>query len=109
MKRTLLMSMAMIATNLLQAQDLQYPKAAKDGTVDEYFGVKVADPYRWLENDTSAQTAAWVEAENKVTNAYLQKIPFRGKLLRKSVLRANATASGISTKTTDCRTSMSCT
>ena len=66
------MTMAMIATNLMQAQGLQYPKAAKDGTVDEYFGVKVSDPYRWLENDTSAQTAAWVEAENRVTNAYLQ-------------------------------------
>ena len=77
------MTMAIIATNLLQAQSLQYPKAAKDGTVDEYFGVKVADPYRWLENDTSAQTAAWVEAENKVTNAYLQKIPFREKLLKR--------------------------
>ena len=83
MKRTLIMTMAIIATNLLQAQSLQYPKAAKDGTVDEYFGVKVADPYRWLENDTSAQTAAWVEAENKVTNAYLQKIPFREKLLKR--------------------------
>ncbi len=68
---------------LAQAQGLQYPKADKDGTVDEYFGVEVADPYRWLENDTSAQTAAWVEAENKVTNAFLQKIPIREKLLKR--------------------------
>ena len=75
--------MAIMATSLVQAQGLQYPQAAKDATVDEYFGVKVSDPYRWLENDTSAQTAAWVEAENKVTNAYLQKIPFRGKLLKR--------------------------
>ena len=75
--------MAMIATSMTQAQSLQYPKAAKDGTVDEYFGVKVSDPYRWLENDTSAQTAAWVEAENRVTDAYLQKIPFRSKLLKR--------------------------
>jgi len=75
--------MAMIATNMMQAQNLQYPKAAKDGTVDEYFGVKVNDPYRWLENDTSEQTSAWVEAENRVTNAYLQKIPFRRKLLKR--------------------------
>jgi prolyl oligopeptidase len=75
--------MAIIATNLLQAQPLQYPKAVKDGTVDEYFGTRVADPYRWLENDTSAQTAAWVEAENKVTNAYFKKIPFRDKLLKR--------------------------
>ena len=89
MKRTLIMTMAIIATNLLQAQGLQYPKAVKDGTVDEYFGVKVADPYRWLENDTSAQTAAWVEAENKVTNAYLGKIPFRNKLLKRLTELAN--------------------
>ena len=83
MKKFVLMSMALMATSMLQAQGLNYPQAAKDGTVDEYFGVKVSDPYRWLENDTSAQTAAWVEAENKVTNAYLQKIPFRGKLLKR--------------------------
>ena len=83
MKRLILMMMATIATTAVNAQGLQYPKAAKDGTVDEYFGTKVADPYRWLENDTSAQTAAWVEAENKVTNAYLAKIPFRGKLLKR--------------------------
>ena len=83
MKRLILMTMATLATMAVSAQGLHYPKAAKDGTVDEYFGVKVADPYRWLENDTSAQTAAWVEAENKVTNAYLQKIPFRGKLLKR--------------------------
>ena len=75
--------MATIATSLATAQQLSYPKAEKDGTVDEYFGVKVADPYRWLENDTSQQTAAWVEAENKVTNSYLSKIPFREKLLKR--------------------------
>ena len=83
MKKIVLMSMVMMSASLMQAQHLQYPKAAKDGTVDEYFGEKVSDPYRWLENDTSAQTAAWVEAENKVTNAYLQKIPFREKLLKR--------------------------
>ena len=89
MKRLILMTMAALATTAVTAQRLQYPKAAKDGTVDEYFGTKVADPYRWLENDTSAQTAAWVEAENKVTNAYLQKIPFRGKLLKRLTELAN--------------------
>ena len=85
MKKIVLMSMVMMSASLMQAQHLQYPKAAKDGTVDEYFGEKVSDPYRWLENDTSAQTAAWVEAENKVTNAYLQKIPFREKLLKRLI------------------------
>ncbi len=89
MKRLIIMTMAAIATTAVSAQGLQYPKAAKDGTVDEYFGTKVADPYHWLENDTSAQTAAWVEAENRVTNAYLQKIPFRGKLLKRLTELAN--------------------
>ena len=89
MKKLILMTMALVANTAVSAQGLQYPKAAKDGTVDDYFGVKVADPYRWLENDTSAQTAAWVEAENQVTNAYLQKIPFRGKLLKRLTELAN--------------------
>ena len=89
MKKLYLMMMATLATTAVTAQGLQYPKAAKDGIVDEYFGTKVADPYRWLENDTSAQTAAWVEAENKVTNAYLAKIPFRGKLLKRMTELSN--------------------
>lgn len=59
---------------------LSYPEAIKDNTVDTYFGTEVADPYRWLENDTSQATSAWVKAENDITNAYLAKIPFRNKL-----------------------------
>ena len=90
MNRFFLMTMAtMVAIGTAKAQNLAYPKAEKDGTVDEYFGVKVSDPYHWLENDTSLQTAAWVEAENQVTNAYLQKIPFRGKLLNRLTELAN--------------------
>ena len=75
--------MATAVTLEASAQSIQYPKAEKDGTIDNYFGTEVADPYRWLENDTSKQTAAWVEAENKITNDYLSKIPFRQKLLRR--------------------------
>ncbi len=56
---------------------MQYPAAKKTEQVDDYHGVKVADPYRWLENDTSAETKAWVKEENKVTFGYLDKIPFR--------------------------------
>ena len=89
MKKTLLMMMATMATTLVTAQGLHYPKAAKDGTVDEYFGTKVVDPYRWLENDTSAQTVAWVEAENRVTGDYLARIPFRQKLLKRLTELAN--------------------
>jgi prolyl oligopeptidase len=57
-----------------------YPITEKDDTVDTYFETEVADPYRWLENDTSQATAAWVEAENKVTREYISKISFRDRL-----------------------------
>lgn len=62
------------------AQKLQYPATQKGEQVDTYFGVTVPDPYRWLEDDNSPQTAKWVEEENKVTFGYLDKIPFRAKL-----------------------------
>lgn len=83
------MLVALSATSAFVAQNLQYPQARKDVVTDNYFGTIIADPYRWLENDTSAETAAWVEAENKVTNAYLSKIPFRSKLLKRLTELAN--------------------
>ena len=90
MKKQLLMTMAtVLLSTSASAQGIQYPKADKGGTVDNYFGTEVADPYRWLEDDTSAKTAAWVEAENKITNAYLSKIPFRQKLLKRLTEVAN--------------------
>ena len=64
----------------LAAQRLRYPEARKDDQVDTYFGVKIADPYRWLEDENSADTARWVEAENKVTFGYLEGIPFRPRI-----------------------------
>ena len=83
MKKTLLTMMAATAALLTTAQPIEYPKAAKDKTIDTYFGTKVKDPYRWLENDTSRQTAAWVKTENKVTNDYLSRIPFRQQLVKR--------------------------
>lgn len=59
---------------------IRYPQTKKGETVDVYFGTKVNDPYRWLEDDRSAETAAWVKAENEVTYDYLAKIPFRNQL-----------------------------
>lgn len=59
---------------------LSYPQTRKVDTVDTYFGVKVPDPYRWLEDDNSDSTAKWVDAQNKVTFDYLSKIPFRDKI-----------------------------
>ncbi|MDR2293128.1 MAG: prolyl oligopeptidase family serine peptidase [Prevotellaceae bacterium] len=60
--------------------NITYPKAEKQNVTDTYFGVEVADPYRWLENDTAQAVADWVEAENKITQNYLENIPFRDKL-----------------------------
>ena len=62
------------------ARLLEYPDTRKDDTVDVYFGTEVPDPYRWLEDDLSEETAAWVEAQNKVTFDYLDQIPFRDKV-----------------------------
>ncbi len=56
---------------------LAYPKAKTVEQVDDYHGVKVADPYRWLEDTDSADTHAWVEEENKLTFGYLEQIPYR--------------------------------
>src|SRR3712207_1708357 len=59
------------------AQKLQYPTTKKVEQFDTYHGVRVADPYRWLEDEKSPEVAKWVEEQNKVTFAYLEKIPFR--------------------------------
>ncbi|MDD5783301.1 MAG: prolyl oligopeptidase family serine peptidase [Muribaculaceae bacterium] len=59
---------------------IAYPDAERQDIADDYFGTSVPDPYRWLENDTSAETTAWVEAENAITNDYLARIPFREAL-----------------------------
>ncbi|MES2372804.1 MAG: prolyl oligopeptidase family serine peptidase [Bacteroidota bacterium] len=60
---------------------VKYPATKKDTTVkDVYFGTTVADPYRWLENDTAEDTKAWVKEENDVTNGYFAKIPFHGAI-----------------------------
>ena len=62
---------------------IQYPQTKKGETVDVYFDTKVNDPYRWLEDDKSAETGAWVKAQNEVTYGYLDKIPFRDELKKR--------------------------
>jgi len=68
------------ATSAKQAINLTYPVTAKGSVTDTYFGTKVADPYRWLEDDRSAETGAWVKTQNKVTFDYLAQIPYREQL-----------------------------
>jgi prolyl oligopeptidase len=73
----------LVSAALLAQQALQYPATRKIDHVDVYHGTKVPDPYRWLEDDQSAQTAAWVEAQNRVTFPYLEAIPFRKPLYQR--------------------------
>lgn len=80
MKNTILiMALATSMVSLGQTQ-LKYPKTQKGEVIDVYFDTKVADPYRWLEDDRSIETGNWVKAQNEVTYDYLSKIPFRNDL-----------------------------
>ncbi|MCF0039111.1 prolyl oligopeptidase family serine peptidase [Dyadobacter fanqingshengii] len=75
--------MTIIAASMLNdglAQKLDYPSTNRVDHIDEYHGVKVADPYRWLEDDRSDETGEWVKAQNEVTFSYLDKIPFKNKI-----------------------------
>ncbi|MBS1608324.1 MAG: S9 family peptidase [Bacteroidetes bacterium] len=62
---------------------IHYPKPRKVDTVNNYHGTLVADPYRWMEDDNSGETKAWVQEENKITQDYLSKIPYREKVKRR--------------------------
>ncbi|WP_425392823.1 prolyl oligopeptidase family serine peptidase [Ekhidna sp.] len=63
-----------------QTANLDYPDTDKVDTTDIYFGTEVPDPYRWLEDDNSEETADWVKAQNEVTNSYLRNIDFRDEV-----------------------------
>ncbi len=81
----LLFALAAVALPAEAAADAQkgkivYPPARRGDTTDEYHGTKVADPYRWLENPDAPETKTWVEAENKITEAYLAAVPARNAL-----------------------------
>lgn len=78
----LLGAAAMLAScgSKMNIKHLPYPATERGDVVDNYFGVEVPDPYRWLEDDNSEATAAWVAAENAVTEDYLAQIPFRGAI-----------------------------
>jgi prolyl oligopeptidase len=86
MRRRCLAAAALLAASACSAPEpptMTYPATRRVDHVDTYHGVAVPDPYRWLEDDTSAETAAWVEAQNRVTFAHLDTIPFRGALTRR--------------------------
>ncbi len=69
-----------VTANVFAQSKYNYPQPRKVDQTDDYHGVKVADPYRWLEEPDSEQTRAWVAAENKLTSDYLSQIPERAKI-----------------------------
>ena len=88
MNKKLLLFAAVLASCASPKQDestetmkIDYPQTRQDSTiVDDYFGTKVQDPYRWLEDDRSPETEEWVTAQNKVTFGYLEQIPYRNAI-----------------------------
>ena len=83
MKRLFSVILSMILLSNFCNSQIVYPKTDKENVIDTYFGVDIVEPYRWLENDTSKATSAWVKAQNKVTNDYLAQIPFRNELKKR--------------------------
>lgn len=90
-----------LATLLGSCSGSKYPAAPSDSTVDSYFGMEVADPYRPLENDTSEATTQWVEQERALTENYLAKIPFRGALRERIASFNNYVKQGVPYKEAD--------
>lgn len=83
MKPTLILLAVILMTtscNMNNHSKISYPETRKGEIVDTYFGTAVPDPYRWLENDMSDETAAWVKAQNEVTFSYLNRIPYRNEI-----------------------------
>ncbi len=79
----LLILCLVLSFSTIYSQPLTYPKTKKVNVSDTYFGTTVEDPYRWLEDDRSVETAEWVKEQNAVTNSYLEKIPFRDSIRSK--------------------------
>jgi prolyl oligopeptidase len=77
---TIIVMAILISCNGPVKKKIEYPVTKKGDVIDTYFGTKVTDPYRWLEDDKSAETAAWVKEQNKVTFGYLESIPYRKEI-----------------------------
>ena len=79
----ILMTSLILSANAFSQNKIDYPQTKTVEQTDDYHGTKVSDPYRWLEDDNSAETKAWVQAENKVTFDYLNKIPQREQIKKR--------------------------
>src|SRR5216684_3610604 len=74
---------SLAAARSAAAQTLTYPPTRRGDVVDDHFGTKVPDPYRWLEDVDAPDTRAWVEAQNRVTFGYLEQIPERERIRKR--------------------------
>ena len=74
---------AVICISAATSAQIKYPETKKTDKVDTYFGTKVSDPYRWLEDDRSAETGEWVKAQNEVTQKYLSQVPYKEEIKRR--------------------------
>lgn len=75
-----LIALVFLLAPMIVTAQLSYPVTKQQSQTDNYFGTTIPDPYRWLENDTAADTKAWVNNQQQFTEAYLSKIPFRDKI-----------------------------
>jgi prolyl oligopeptidase len=83
MKKTILFCLTTViitSCNTPMNKKIVYPDTKKSEVKESYFGTEVSDPYRWLEDDKSEETATWVKEENNVTFGYLESIPYRAEL-----------------------------
>ncbi|MDP2338500.1 MAG: prolyl oligopeptidase family serine peptidase [Bacteroidota bacterium] len=80
MKRVIISFLALSFMMSCSEKHIQYPPTKKGDVKDTYFGTEVEDPYRWLEDDNSAETGEWVKAENQLTFGYLAKLPYRDQI-----------------------------
>ena len=80
MKKVFLSLLALSFMMSCSEKPLQYPPTKKGDVKDNYFGTDVEDPYRWLEDDNSPETAEWVKTQNQLTFGYLEKLPNREQI-----------------------------
>lgn len=101
MDRRNIIVVAIMASLVLSgcAESWDYPEARRDSTVDEYFGVRVADPYRWMENEQDPALAQWIKEENAFTEKYLSKLTSREPLRKRLGELLNYDSQGIYTYT----------
>ncbi|MPM11811.1 Prolyl endopeptidase [bioreactor metagenome] len=95
MKKNTFFMILILFSAISNGQNIKYPETFRSDQADDYFGTKVADPYRWLEDENSAETKEWVDKQNSITHDYLDRIPFRQTLHNRLEKLWNYEKSGI--------------